>query len=28
MRSWRDIIPPHEDIRRCHFDDAVFAEKR
>ncbi|MBN1920387.1 MAG: ATP-binding protein [Anaerolineae bacterium] len=25
MRNWFDIIPPHEDIRKGHFDEAVFA---
>jgi|GEM_PF-71499 len=25
MRNWFDIIPPHEDIRSGHFDEAVFA---
>ena len=25
MRNWFDIIPPHEDIRRGGFDEAVFA---
>lgn len=25
MKSWFDIIPPHEDIRKGHFDEAVFA---
>ncbi len=25
MRNWFDIIPPHEDIRQGHFDEAIFA---
>lgn len=25
MKNWFDIIPPHEDIRRGNFDEAVFA---
>jgi hypothetical protein len=25
IKSWYDIIPPHEDIRIGHFDEAVFA---
>ena len=25
MRNWYDIIPPHKDIRKGHFDEAVFA---
>ncbi len=25
MRNWFDIIPPHADIRKGHFDEAVFA---
>ena len=25
MKNWFDIIPPHEDIRNGHFDEAVFA---
>ncbi|MBN1316514.1 MAG: ATP-binding protein, partial [Anaerolineales bacterium] len=25
IRSWYDIIPPHEDIRRGGFDEAIFA---
>ncbi len=25
MRNWFDIITPHEDIRKGHFDEAVFA---
>ena len=25
MRNWFEIIPPHEDIRKGHFDEAVFA---
>jgi hypothetical protein len=25
IKSWYDIIPPHEDIRKGHFDEAVFA---
>ena len=25
MKNWFDIIPPHEDIRRGQFDEAVFA---
>jgi len=25
MRNWFDIIPPHEDIRKGHFDEAIFA---
>ena len=24
-RNWFDIIPPHEDIRKGHFDEAIFA---
>jgi len=25
MRNWFDIIPPHEDIRKGDFDEAIFA---
>ncbi|MFP4346160.1 MAG: ATP-binding protein [Anaerolineales bacterium] len=25
MKNWFDIIPPHEDIRKGHFDEAIFA---
>jgi hypothetical protein len=25
MKNWFDIIPPHKDIRKGHFDEAVFA---
>ena len=25
MKNWYDIIPPHEDIQKGHFDEAVFA---
>ncbi|MBN1139287.1 MAG: ATP-binding protein [Anaerolineae bacterium] len=25
MRNWFDIIQPHEDIRKGHFDEAIFA---
>ncbi len=25
MRNWFDVIQPHEDIRKGHFDEAVFA---
>ena len=25
MKNWYDIIPPHEDIRKGNFDEAVFA---
>jgi hypothetical protein len=25
MRNWFDLITPHEDIRKGHFDEAVFA---
>jgi hypothetical protein len=25
MKNWYDIIPPHADIRKGHFDEAVFA---
>jgi hypothetical protein len=25
VRNWYDIIPPHADIRKGHFDEAVFA---
>ncbi|MDY7079092.1 MAG: DUF499 domain-containing protein [Chloroflexota bacterium] len=25
MKNWYDVIPPHEDIRKGHFDEAVFA---
>ena len=25
MKSWYDIIPPHEDIRKGDFDEAIFA---
>jgi hypothetical protein len=25
MKNWFDLIPPHEDIRKGHFDEAVFA---
>jgi predicted AAA+ superfamily ATPase len=27
MQNWFDIITPHEDIRKGHFDEAVFAAK-
>jgi hypothetical protein len=25
MKNWFDAITPHEDIRKGHFDEAVFA---
>jgi hypothetical protein len=25
MKNWFDVIPPHEDIRKGHFDEAIFA---
>lgn len=25
MKNWYEVITPHEDIRRGHFDEAVFA---
>ena len=27
MQNWFDVITPHEDIRKGHFDEAVFAAK-